>query len=106
MRYTIRIMNTTTKKIVLICGNPDSDTFTGAILDHYHAAAEENGHEVKRYNLGDMDFDPILHMGYKQIQQLEKTLTQIKNKLTSNKMVVSNILLCITEQNRGTHAAL
>ncbi|MFT5831742.1 MAG: NAD(P)H dehydrogenase (quinone) [Candidatus Paceibacteria bacterium] len=74
-------MNTKSKKIVLICGNPDADTFTGGILDHYHAAAEENGHEIKRYNLGDMDFDPILHMGYKEIQQLEPSLIELQDAI-------------------------
>ena len=47
------------KKIVIICGNPDTDTFTGLILDTYQAAAEEAWHEVIRYNLGELDFDPI-----------------------------------------------
>ena len=59
------------KNIVVLCGNPDADTFSGAVLDHYQAAAEDAGHVVRRYNIGEMDFDPILHKGYKEIQALE-----------------------------------
>jgi putative NADPH-quinone reductase len=70
------------KKIVVLCGNPDSDSFTGALLDHYQAAAEDAGHEVKRYNIGDMNFDPILHKGYKEIQQLEPDLLELQDAIT------------------------
>ena len=57
-------MSTQTKKIVLICGNPDHESFTGSVLDTYESAASEAGHEVA-YNLGQLKFDPILHKGYK-----------------------------------------
>jgi NAD(P)H dehydrogenase (quinone) len=70
-----------TKKIVIICGHPDADTFTGTTLDHYQAAAEDAGHEVRRYNLGELNFDPILHKGYKEIQQLEPDLQMIQNAI-------------------------
>jgi putative NADPH-quinone reductase len=70
------------KKIVILCGNPDKDSFTGAILDRYQASAEDAGHEVKRYNIGDMDFDPILHKGYKAIQQLEPDLIELQTAIT------------------------
>lgn len=63
-----------TKKIVILCGHPDHESFTGGVLDQYQLAAEEVGHEVRRFNLGQMHFDPILHKGYKEIQQLEPDL--------------------------------
>jgi len=69
------------KKIVVLCGNPDSDSFTGAILDRYQASAEDAGHEVRRYNIGDMDFDPVLHKGYKEIQQLEPILLELQDAI-------------------------
>jgi len=75
-------MQTKSKKIVVICGNPDADTFTGAVLDRYQAAAEDAGHEVKRYNVGEMDFDPILHKGYKEIQPLEPILLELQAAIT------------------------
>jgi len=69
------------KKIVIICGHPDADTFTGTALDHYQLAAEEAGHEVMRYNLGELSFDPILHKGYKEIQHLEPDLVMIQDAI-------------------------
>lgn len=67
-----------TKKIVIICGHPDADSFTGTMLDHYQAGAEDAGHEVHRYNLGELNFDPILHKGYREIQQLEPDLLMLQ----------------------------
>jgi len=69
------------KKIVLLLGNPDAETFTGAIADHYQAAAEDAGHEVVRFNIGEMNFDPILHKGYKEIQHLEPDLLNLQEKI-------------------------
>jgi len=69
------------KKIVIICGNPDHETFTGMILDRYQAAAEDAGHEVRRFNLGQMNFDPILHKGYKEIQPLEPDLLTLQQAI-------------------------
>jgi len=69
------------KKIVLLLGNPDSETFTGVIADTYQKAAEEAGHEVARFNIGDMKFDPILHKGYKVIQELEPDLLHLQDAI-------------------------
>lgn len=69
------------KKIVVICGHPDADSFTGGILDSYQDAAEEAGHHVARFNLGQLQFDPILHRGYKEIQQLEPDLVSIQEAI-------------------------
>lgn len=70
-----------TKRIVVICGNPDKDSFTGMLLDHYQTAAQGAGHTVTRFNLGDMKFDPILHKGYKEIQQLEPDLITLQEAI-------------------------
>jgi putative NADPH-quinone reductase len=69
------------KKIVIICGNPDAETFTGAVLDRYQAGAVAAGHEVRRFNLGEMSFDPILHKGYKEIQPLEPDLITLQEAI-------------------------
>lgn len=76
------------KKIIIICGHPDSDSFTGSVLDHYQVAAEDAGHEVRRYNLGDLHFDPILHKGYKEIQQLEPDLIMLQDAIREAEHVV------------------
>jgi len=69
------------KNIVLICGHPDKDTFTGQVTDRYHAAADEQGHNVHRFDLGELNFDPILHKGYKEIQPLEPDLIEFQEKI-------------------------
>ncbi|MCA9354709.1 MAG: NAD(P)H-dependent oxidoreductase [Candidatus Kaiserbacteria bacterium] len=76
------------KNIVIICGNPDADSFTGAILDQYQTAATEAGHAVHRINLGELHFDPILHRGYKEIQALEPDLEMVQNAIREADHVV------------------
>lgn len=76
------------KKIVILLGNPDPETFTGAIADHYQAAAEDAGHEVARFNIGSMQFDPILHKGYKVIQPLEPDLIALQEAIKAADHVV------------------
>ncbi len=67
------------KKILVLLGHPDKETFSGAIADHYQAAAEESGHEVRRVNIEDLQFRPILDKGYKVIQQLEPDLLALQD---------------------------
>ena len=75
---TISLMSS--KKILVICANPDAETFSGTVADRYQAAAEDAGHEVHRTNLGELQFDPILHKGYKEIQPLEPDLEMLQEK--------------------------
>ncbi|MCP4761735.1 MAG: flavodoxin family protein, partial [archaeon] len=66
------------KKILLILGHPDNDSFCSGLADSYQAGAEESGAEIKRLNIGEMKFDPILHQGYKVIQELEPDLMKFQ----------------------------
>ena len=63
-------------KIFILLAHPDKETFNGSIADAYESKALELGHQVKRRNLGEMDFDPILWKGYKVVQELEPDLKQ------------------------------
>jgi putative NADPH-quinone reductase len=67
------------KKILVLLGNPDANSFSGAVADKYQQAAEAEGHEVRRMNLGELSFNPILHRGYKEIQALEPDLVALQD---------------------------
>lgn len=69
-----------TKKILVLLGNPDIGSFSGSLVDAYVETAKEAGHEVERVNIEDMQFDPVLHRGYKEIQALEPDLVDMQKK--------------------------
>ena len=62
------------KKIFILLGHPDEDSFNGTLAMEYEKGALEAGHEIRRQNVGEMVFDPILHHAYKTIQELEPDL--------------------------------
>ncbi len=62
------------KRVAVIVGHPAADSWCGALADSYAAAARAGGHEVRMLQLAQLDFDPSLHEGYRQIQALEPDL--------------------------------
>ncbi len=70
------------RKIVVLLGHPDGEkTLSKDMADVYAASAEKAGHEVRRFNLAEMQFDPILHKAYKTIQELEPDLVTFQEAL-------------------------
>lgn len=61
-------------KVYILLGHTDRETLSGALADCYETNARAAGYEVRRQNLGEMQFDPVLHEGYKKIQELEPDL--------------------------------
>ena len=62
------------RRILVILGNPNEDSFCRALADRYIAGAKSAGNEVQFISLSKLDFDPILHQGYAKIQTLELDL--------------------------------
>jgi putative NADPH-quinone reductase len=70
------------RKVFILMGNPDKDgTLSSGLADTYEHAAQEAGHEVRRRNIGDLQFDPILHKGYRVIQDLEPDLKAVQDDI-------------------------
>lgn len=69
------------KRILILVGHPDNESFNVRIGEAYAEGAREKGHEVKLVKLADLQFDPILHKGYKVIQQLEPDLSRLQEDI-------------------------
>ena len=76
------------KNILVLLGNPDKDTFSGQVATVYEEAARAANHNVERVNIGELNFDPILHRGYKEIQNLEPDLLDLQNKFRAANHIV------------------
>lgn len=69
-------------KVLVILGHPDSGSLCAALADSYSNGAREAGAEVRQLRLGEWDFDPLLHHGYHQIQELEPELIEAQQLIT------------------------
>ncbi len=62
------------RKIMIVVGHPQTNTFCQALGEAYRRGAEGAGHEVKLFTLSAMRFDPILSAGFRKEQPLEPDL--------------------------------
>ena len=69
------------RNIFLLIANPVKTSFSYACGNAYHSAAEQAGAVVKRFNIEEMQFDPVLHNGYEEIQELEPDLLAFQNTI-------------------------
>lgn len=69
------------KKILVILGHPNKDSFSGALARSYAEGAKKTAQEVRLLYLEDLKFDPILHKGYEVIQELEPDLKKAQDEI-------------------------
>ena len=69
------------KKVLIILGHSLKKSFCGALADEYERGAKEAGVKIRRINISDLKFDPILHHGYKKIQKLEPDLIKAQKDI-------------------------
>lgn len=66
---------------MVILGHPDSNSYCGSLAQSYEQTASKNGHEVKLFKLGELEFDPILHHGHNKRQELEPDLVMAREAI-------------------------
>lgn len=70
------------KRILVILGHPNNDSFCGAIANSYAEGGRAAGHELRLISVGDLSFDPLLHTGSGSVQELEPDLVAAQASIT------------------------
>jgi putative NADPH-quinone reductase len=69
------------KKILIIMGHPSKNSLNMGIADAYEKGAKKGRFNIKRINVRDLKFDPILHEGYNKLQNLEPDLIKAQKDI-------------------------
>lgn len=69
------------KKILIINGHPNKESFNFAIAESYRKGALESGREVKEIIISELNFNPNLKYGYQKRIELEPDLADSWNKI-------------------------
>jgi NAD(P)H dehydrogenase (quinone) len=69
------------KKIVIINGHPDKESFNFGLSEAYKKGALKSNAEVKVINIRDLNFNPNLEFGYRKRTALEPDLLDAQAKL-------------------------
>ncbi|MCK8521791.1 NAD(P)H-dependent oxidoreductase [Aquimarina sp. D1M17] len=69
------------KKVLIINGHPDKESFNWALAEHYRKGAVMADADVETINLIDLNFDPILKYGYRIPHPLESDLETAIEKI-------------------------
>jgi len=62
------------KKILIINGHPDKESFSYGLSEAYKNGAEKSGAEVQEIRIRELDFNPNLAFGYRKRTELEPDL--------------------------------
>lgn len=69
------------KKILVINGHPDKESYCCALADAYTKGAVASGAEVKEIRVAELRFDPNLRFGYRMRTELEPDLIDSWEKI-------------------------
>lgn len=69
------------KKILIINGHPDKESFCFALAESYKKGADNNGDQCQLVHLVDLKFNPILTYGYRVVSELEPDLLKIQHDI-------------------------
>lgn len=69
------------KKILIINGHPNKDSFNFGIAKAYKDGALQSGAEVREIVIADLDFNPNLQFGYQKRMELEPDLINAWEKI-------------------------
>lgn len=69
------------KKILIINGHPDRESFCFAIAESHKIGADAVGADCKLVHLIDLDFNPILTFRYRIISELEPALVKMQQEI-------------------------
>ncbi len=76
------------KKILIINGHPDKESFNFGISDAYKKGAEKSGAEVKEIIVRELNFNPNLEFGYRKRMELEPDLIDSQEKIMWSEHIV------------------
>ena len=69
------------KRILLINGHPDPESYNAALSRAYLAGASSVGAEIEMINIGKLSFDPNLKYGYRKRTELEPDLLRAQEQI-------------------------
>lgn len=70
------------KRIAVILGHPNPNSFCGALASAYAEGARKAGCAVRRIDISSLNFDPILHGGFKGDQLEEQDVLEARETLS------------------------
>ncbi len=89
------------KRVLVIDGHPDKQSFCHSLAEKYKTGAELSGAECTVVHLTDLEFTPILQHGYRKRTELEPDLLKMWELITN-----ANHLVFVYPNWWGTYPAL
>ena len=69
------------KKILIINGHPDIESYNTCLAEAYKKGAITAGAEIQEINIAELKFNPVLQFGYRKRTELEPDLLDTQEKI-------------------------